>query len=476
MELGGIFPDQKTFADCVPRSAPAAILADYDRQRGRPGFDLRAFVASHFLIPEPAATAVPPEPDIERHIAVLWGLLRRRPDRPVSGSSLLPLPHPYIVPGGRFREIYYWDSYFTSLGLLRAGDEADVRAMVDNFAWLSATYGHIPNGNRTYYLTRSQPPFLSLMVELLAAREGEQVYRRYEPALRAELDYWQDRTAPTRHLVRLPGGAALDRYYDQADTPRPEAFAADEALARRSAEPAERLYRNLRSAAESGWDFSTRWFADGRDLATVDTIDVVPVDLNCLLCHLESALARARRLDGDPEGARRLDEAAARRWEAIRRLCWSERDGFFFDYDLRTGRRRPAWTLAGLMPLFLHLAAPGEAKRVAEAVRARFLRPGGVVTTLAASGQQWDAPNGWAPLQWVTVRGLANYGENALAAEIARRWLALNRQVYARTGRLMEKYNVVDTALPAGGGEYPAQDGFGWTNGVFAELEAEYSP
>jgi alpha,alpha-trehalase len=475
VERGAIFPDQKTFADCVPREAPAAVLADYARERGRPGFDLRAFVAGHFLAPAAAAPAVPPEPDLERHLAVLWSLLRRPPDRPVPGSSLLPLPHPYIVPGGRFREIYYWDSYFTSLGLLRAGDEADVRAMVDNFAWLSATYGHIPNGNRTYYLTRSQPPFFSLMLDLLAAREGEEVYRRYEPALRAELDYWLDRSAPTRHLVRLPDGTALDRYYDQADTPRPEAFAADEALSRRSAEAPAQLYRNLRSAAESGWDFSTRWFDAGAGLAAIDTTEVAPVDLNCLLCHLETTLARARRLDGDPEGARRLDEAAARRRDAVLRLCWSEADGFFFDYDVRTGGRRPAWTLAGLMPLFLRLATPAQAARVAETVRARFLRPGGVVTSLSDSGQQWDAPNGWAPLEWITIRGLANYGEDGLAREIARRWLALNRRVYARTGRMMEKYNVADLELPAGGGEYPSQDGFGWTNGVFAALDAEYS-
>lgn len=469
-----VFADQKTFADCVARRPAAEVNAAYAAERTRPGFDLARFVGEHFLVPSEPAVATRPGAELRAHLEELWPKLTRPADVPRAGSSLLPLPHAYVVPGGRFREVYYWDSYFTMLGLRRSGQEALIESMVANFAHQLATHGFVPNGNRTYYLTRSQPPFFALMVELLAAKGGDAIYRRHRAALEAEHAYWMDESAPTQHVVRLADGRVLNRYWDRAAAPRPESFAIDEDAARASARPAAEFYREVRSAAESGWDFSSRWFADGKSLATIETTQIAPVDLNCLLYQLELTLAKARELSGDGAGAAAMRDAAARRRAAILALCWSERDEFFVDLDARTGERRATLTLAGVVPLFLGVATPEQAHAVERTLRARFLRPGGLVTTLAHTGEQWDAPNGWAPLQWMAIAGLRRYGRDELAAEIARRWIALNRAVYARTGRMMEKYNVEDLALPAGGGEYPTQDGFGWTNGVLLELLALY--
>lgn len=476
VQRSAVFPDQKTFVDCVPRQAPEKILAAYHLVKDKPDFNLHRFVTEQFLVPEPRSVKVPEKQELDQHLTALWTLLRREPDQAIAGSSLLPLPHPYIVPGGRFREIYYWDSYFTMLGLRESGDEATIESMVKNFAYLIQTYGYIPNGNRTYFLTRSQPPFFSLMIDLLAERKGPAVYATYLPALKAELDYWMDRTAPTHHVVTLADGTKLNRYYDRRDTPRPEAFAKEEEVAHRSSQPSDVLYRHLRAAAESGWDFSSRWFGDGKTMATIRTTELVPVDLNCLLHHLETTLARAYAEAGDKEKAARLSEEAELRLAAIRRTFWSDEDGFFFDFDLEAKQRSRALTLAGVTPLFFKLATPEQAKAAKAVVETRFLRPGGVVTTLVTTGQQWDAPNGWAPLQWLTVQGMENYGYHDLAAQIARRWLSLNRHIYERTGKMMEKYNVVDISLEAGGGEYPSQDGFGWTNGVYLKLARLYEP
>lgn len=485
VQRAGVFPDQKTFVDCVPRQDPAAILHAYAQEKDRPGFQLSAFVQSHFLLPEPAAG--PLHPPAARgaealstvdHINALWPILQRSADRAVPGSSLLPLPYPYIVPGGRFREIYYWDSYFTMLGLRSSQREDLLADMVENFAYLEKTYGRIPNGNRTYFLSRSQPPFFSLMVDLLAERRGPKTYAEFLSALQTEYAYWTDHgtqlAAPTHHGVTLEDGVELTRYYDQLATPRPEAFAKEEATAKDSQEKPEILFRNLRATAESGWDFSSRWFGDGKTLGSTQTLDRIPVDLNCLLQHLEVTLAKAYRESGDEVNAAHFDELAKRRRDAIDRVFWSEPDGFFFDFNTRTHQLSDAWTLAGVAPLFFHLASPDQANRVAAAIRQKFLRPGGVVTTLVKTGQQWDAPNGWAPLQWMTIHGLENYGEHELAAEIAHRWLALNDAVYRNTGKMMEKYNVEDLGLTAGGGEYPSQDGFGWTNGVYLKLHDDY--
>jgi alpha,alpha-trehalase len=131
-------------------------------------------------------------------------------------------------------------------------------------------------------------------------------------------------------------------------------------------------------------------------------------------------------------------------------------------------------TLAGVFPLTFKLATPKQARQVAAGLRQDFLKAGGLLTTLNTSGQQWDAPNAWAPLQYMAIEGLEKYRQQELARTIASRWVSLNSSVFGQTGKLLEKYNVVNTSLEAGGGEYPLQDGFGWTNGVLLKLMNKY--
>ncbi|RBP17727.1 alpha,alpha-trehalase [Roseiarcus fermentans] len=486
VEMSGLFADQKTFADAIPKEPPHDILAAWEREKALPDFDLRAFVDRHFSPPTRHLVAFTPRPDegVRAYIRDTWDTLTRTPDVAEPFSSLLPLPRPYVVPGGRFSEIYYWDSYFVMLGLIEDGRADLARDMLDNIASLIARYGHMPNGNRSYYLSRSQPPFFSLMVELLAAHEGDAVFVRYLPQLQAEYDYWMDGAdtlAPgsaARHVVRLADGTLFNRYWDDRAAPRDESYREDVETAKRSGRPAQDVYRDLRAGAESGWDFGSRWLADGRTLSTIRTTDIVPVDLNAAMGHLEATLATAWRLKGDPEAARRRRADADQRSEAIRRLLWNGRDGFFADYLWREGRLSDALTAATAAPLAFRIAAPEQAHAVADTIRKRLLGAGGLDTTLTETGQQWDRPNGWAPIQYLAVEGLRVYGEPDLAREIARRWIATNVASYAALGVLAEKYDV-DRPPAAGaavgrGGEYGLQVGFGWTNGVLAALMADY--
>jgi alpha,alpha-trehalase len=471
VQMHEIFPDQKTFVDCVPVRKPSEIMAEYERLAGQPNFDLKAFVAANFIRP--------PDPDdIATHIKRLWRVLRRDPANPVEGSSLLALPYPYIVPGGRFDEIYYWDSYFTMLGLKESDEVEMIENMIRNFASLIDRYGFIPNGNRSYYLSRSQPPFFSLMVELLAEAKGNGVYEEYLPALEKEYNYWMDETGPTKHTVKMPDGSVLNRYYDQLDSPRPESYRQDVETSKASQEDPKVIFRNLRSAAESGWDFSSRWFADGQNITTIATIDLIPVDLNCLLYHLELTLAKAFRIRSDVAKndlalAREFEAKAEKRKNAINQYCWSPAANWYLDCDIK-GELGREITLAGVTPLFFQLAPDDRMQGMVNVLKEKFVQPGGVVTSLKETKQQWDAPNGWAPLQWLTIKGLQNYGQDALAKEIAERWISLNVKVFKETGKLMEKYDVKDTTKLAGGGEYPGQDGFGWTNGVLLKLISIY--
>ncbi len=473
VQSSAIFPDSKYFTDCVPRHPVAEILADYEKEKARPDFDLKAFVEARFAPPKnPETYYQSGQKTITEHLQTLWNVLTRTPDS--RGGTLIPLPYPYIVPGGRFREIYYWDSYFTMLGLQVSGRTDLIQNMVDNFAHLIDTLGFIPNGNRTYYLGRSQPPFFVAMVGLLADVKGPAIWQQYRPQLEKEYRFWMSgeedlspENSTHRRGVRMPDGAILNRYWDDRDTPRPEAYIEDVHLAQQAANPPAVTYRHIRAAAESGWDFSGRWFADGQNMATIQTTDLVPVDLNCLLLHLEESLANAHDLAGDAPQAGSYQEKAQRRRTAILHYCWNAAAGFFFDYNHIRQTQSERFTLAGVFPLFFNVATAEQAQRVAECVEQKFLHPGGLATTLAATGQQWDAPNGWAPLQWMTYQGLTNYGHTELAAKIRRHWMQNNEKVYAETGKMMEKYNVTDLNLLAGGGEYPNQDGFGWTNGVY---------
>ncbi|HLP37950.1 alpha,alpha-trehalase TreF [Lacibacter sp.] len=482
VQMQQVFEDGKTFVDCIPKQSVELILAEYQQGKSQPGFDLRSFVTTHFELPHVFASDYHTDAlqDVKEHIHSLWKVLTRKPDAEQKGS-LIPLPNPYIVPGGRFGEVYYWDSYFTMLGLKESGMYEMIGNMVNNFTHLIHTIGFIPNGNRTYYLGRSQPPFYALMVELMMEIKGEAVLANYLPALEKEYQFWMmgaDSISAEhrfeKHLVLMEEGELLNRYCDAYHTARPESYREDVELMHAAKQPTEALYAHLRAGAESGWDYSCRWFKSEDDFATIHTIEIVPVDLNCLLFHLEETIAKAYKLKDDDKTAQKYLDLAAQRKQAIHHYCWNESQQFFTDYDSVSHSKKQIKTLAGVAPLFFKMATQEHADAVAATLESEFLKDGGLTTTLKTTGQQWDAPNGWAPLQWMSVIGLENYGHTELAAAVAKRWIQLNTDVYQRTGKLMEKYNVVDTHLEAGGGEYAGQDGFGWTNGVLLALMKKY--
>jgi len=514
-----VWEDSKTFPDSRPLTWPDQIESEFQAfleqyaaaHAGLPRGSLASPGAFLAAAPDEAArrelTAslktwlldkfeVQPH-SMEAHIEAMWQILERRSDELPANSTLIALPNPYIVAGGRYLESYYWDSYFTSLGLAVTGREATLRGMVDNFASLIRGLGYIPNGTRTYYLGRSQPPFFCHFLELLELTQGEGSAQPYLGDLRSEHAFWMDQSAlespgltQGRRCVQL-GAARLNRYWDENCTPRPEGFWEDiqtAAAAHASKQGAPAVYRHLRAAAESGWDFSSRWIApqpgeEGQapryPLSAIHTTDLLPVDLNAMLYKVESWLARQTSFYGETGAAGEYAAMAAARKAAVLRLCWNAEAGWFFDYDMTAQAQTQVWSLAGVYPLFCKLldaSDPAEAalaRRVRDNLAERFLMPGGVTTSLVRSGQQWDMPNGWAPLQWVAAIGMLNYGFEEEARAIAARFVGLARKTYAETGKMMEKYDVCDLSRPGGGGEYPNQEGFGWTNGVvtaFSEL------
>jgi alpha,alpha-trehalase len=485
VQMQRIFPDGKIFVDCIPKRKPVDIMYDYGMQKG-PHFNLKKFVEENFDIPQPFVVNYTSDTteDVVIHIKKLWTVLKRNADKEVEGSSLLPLPNPYIVPGGRFREVYYWDSYFTMLGLKESGETKMIQDMVNNFAYLIKTYGHIPNGNRSYYLGRSQPPFFSCMVELLAGIEGDSVYQLFLPAMELEYAYWMDGADKLsagdayRRVVRLKNGDILNRYWDDSMVPRQESWREDYLTAEKSGRNRIDMYKHLGAGAESGIDFSSRWFADHKNIVTIETTDIIPVDLNCLMYHMERTIAKARQINGDEAGAKIFREKAESRSSLIDKYFWNEKMTYFTDYQFKKQTQLDNITPAGLYPFCFINEKPDYmsllGQKVSGVLQSRLLKDGGFVTSTYNTGEQWDTPNGWAPLEWMMIWGLDRCGQKNLAALAAKRWIQLNISVYKHTGKLMEKYNVVDVTKEAGGGEYGGQDGFGWTNGVLLKLISIY--
>ena len=428
VQMAQLFPDSKTFADAIVKTDLNTVLAAYeqaclDAEKSGEAVDLATFVNTHFDIPEMiSATSQTKFENVADYIEHMWQVLTRTPDTEQK-DSLIALTRPYIVPGGRFREIYYWDTYFTALGLIDAGRTDMAINMLVNFVDILNEVGCIPNGNRAYYYSRSQPPILALFYNLLKDALSDQQKEYVIWGLKKEYQFWMNEAgenasqkgAAQLRTVTMPCGATLNRYFDTEPTPRPESYREDIETAEHIGADKSQFYQHVRAACESGWDFSSRWLANPNSLASIRTTEIIPVDLNALLVTLEQTLASVTK---GAEQAR-YSAASAARINAINIL----------------------------------------------------LKKGGVVTTSNITSQQWDAPNGWAPLQLFAVEGLRNYGFEMQAQTIMLRFCKTIENHFATSGVLLEKYNVCDPEIKAGGGEYDVQLGFGWTNGVYTRFQ-----
>jgi alpha,alpha-trehalase len=353
--------------------------------------------------------------------------------------------------------------------------------MILNFIDLQNTLGCIPNGNRSYYNSRSQPPVLGLMVEMylqnIPANQADvrnQFLKHCVQGMEKEYQFWMQgkdqlnaETVAIKRVVKMPNGVCLNRYWDDSAEPRPESYREDiEEAENIAAAKRPDFYRNIRAACESGWDFSSRWLADLDDLSSIQTTHIVPIDLNCLLYKLELLLSQFYTELGEKNLSLKFAEYAQVRCAAISHYFWNEQSCFYYDFDFVQGKQSSTQSLAACLPLYCQIASKQQAGHIAQQLENSFLMEGGLVTTLNNSAQQWDAPNGWAPLQWFAVVGLINFGFSPLSVKIMNRWMANVEQQFNADNNMMEKYNVQHSQHVAIGGEYEVQHGFGWTNGV----------
>lgn len=423
--------------------------------------------------------------------------VRRLPEdtSQIREQGLLYLPNPYVVPGGRFNEMYGWDSYFIQLGLLKDGQIDLARNMTDNFLYEIRQYGQILNANRTYYLTRSQPPFLTEMLLGVYRQTKDRAW--LADSVKTTEEYYRYWTREP-HLTPQTG---LSRYFDLGDGPSPEVLASEVNAAghthydlvrnyfrthRVEAYDLARFYdrkRDLltpefykadRSMRESGFDPSARFGPFNADIVAYN-----PVCLNSLLYVMEKEMAEILEILGKAAEAASWRERAGERAERVNRLMWDAHDGLYYDYNFEKKQLRPYPFLTTFYPLWAGIASAEQAARVRKAL-GKFEQPGGLRTSTNRSGDQWDAPFGWAPLQLIAVEGLRRYGYNDDANRIAEKFLSMVYEEFRRTGNILEKYDVERRAADIQGevryGYNSNEVGFGWTNGVYKVLLDELSP
>ncbi|XP_050670885.1 trehalase-like [Leptidea sinapis] len=434
--------------------------------------------------------------EFARKINDIWPVLGRKVKRDVFENpdrySFIPVSHGFIIPGGRFTELYYWDTYWIIEGLLVCGMQDTVKGVIQNLIELLVKLGHIPNGSRWYYQERSQPPLLSAMMALYIRETNDiEFLEENIDALESELEYWLD----TQMITFDKGDRtySLLRYYAPSQGPRPESYVEDYNGAQRfnTEERQSQFYIDVKSAAESGWDFSTRWFIseDGSNkgnLSDIHSTDIVPVDLNAIFAAALQNMANFQALVQNSHKVRASLHWAylAKQWrDTIRDVFWNEDEGIWLDWNLAQGAHRkyfypsnaaPLWTGA-VDKTFIKVKGPKILQYLKQSHGLDF--PGGVPTSLERSGEQWDYPNAWPPLVSLIVNALEALELNEakdLAFQVAQNWVRSCHKGFSETKQLFEKYDVESPGKIGGGGEYVVQTGFGWSNGVVLEFLEKY--
>lgn len=513
IQMAHLFPDSKTFVDMIQKNPPPVTLQNFNNlmrsKNNNPSKeDLIRFVSDNFESTGELVDWVPtdlkPNPKFLRRIddekaktfaqnlVNIWPKLARKvsdvvyqhPDQ----HSLIPIPNGFIIPGGRFKEIYYWDSYWIVEGLLISEMTETVRGILENFLSIVERYGFIPNGSRVYYLNRSQPPLLTLMVgKYMDTTNNKTWLQQHVDTVEKEINWW----LRERKVSVTKDGKTYDMfmYNVKSDTPRPESYYEDVLTCQNFAEADKKAcYRNLKSGAESGWDFSSRWLYNAdrtpsSNLSHIDILHVIPVDLNAILFKAFEELSRFYQLLGNNDKAAKWSEAANALKTAIQEVNYNNDDGIWYDLDLVSSAHRKAFYPSNFGPLWAD-AYDTTKKELYGSRAAQYYKqnkiqnyPGGVPTSLLQSGQQWDLPNAWPPLQEFIALGLKKSGSRKatrLAKTEAKKTVEAYMKGFETTKDMYEKYDAFTLGGYGGGGEYVVQSGFGWTNGGALALINEF--
>ena len=471
--------DTKLFADAVPKRPIKDIRLDFRKRKNDVGFDRMAFMKANWVLPEePIDVDTIDRLPISEHIEKLWSKLTKPVKEKEEYSTYIPIPNPHVITDTRDREINYWESYFIIEGLLASGKTDVAKGMIDNFKYLIEEFGYIPQGNRSYFISRSNPPMFTDMIRSYIDKTGEDIWDEYIPSIEREYEFWMrgagelsEKNLESEHLVQVTDKIIANRYFDSRHAPRAEDFFQD---SHRGG------YRYVRAASESGWGRCSRLMSRPDRYFSLDAPNIIAVDLNSILHNMETTLRDYHQKKGNSEKVDKYEAAIAMRNSFIYKLSWSDSLGVFFDFrhegfEMATGENfKPftRYTPAMLYPLFYNIATDEQAEKTVSYVTANLIKAGGIATSTQQQKFDWDADWGHPALQWISVKALDNYGYKKEAKDLASRWVSLNEKVYQNTGKMLDKYNVENLNIENGGAKYDRHDGYGVTNAVYMALKA----
>ncbi|CEF66649.1 Trehalase [Strongyloides ratti] len=518
VQEGKLFPDSKHFVDMMLKNDPLTTLQNF-KKLGEHSNDtnvLLQFIDQHFDEPGTELIKVYPtdwhtfpsnfynirDPYFRRwalHLHRIWRDLTRQVKTNVRDHqdrySLLYVPYPFVIPGGRFREFYYWDTYWIVKGLLYSQMYETAKGIIRNFIYIVEKHGFIPNGGRVYYLSRTQPPFLTQMVYSYYLSTGDLDFVQESlQLLEKEFKFWIKQRS-TEYYSPNNSSQYLFRYFQYRTkllTPRPESYREDSELAEnlKTLKEKQEMWSNLASAAEAGWDFSTRWFKrDGPDafeIKSIRTMKIVPVDLNALLCMNARTIGAFWELLGNKGKWKEYNGYYSMIKKEMKTLHWNETDGIWYDYDLETKKHITEYYISNTVPLYARCfddsdeIIPHKVYDYLKNVGVLKYKRGLPTSLRMNSKEQWDKENAWPPMIHMLIEGFRNTGDDDLmkvAEEMAIEWINHAYKSYSLTDAMFEKYNVSAFSAdgsPGSGGEYEVQTGFGWTNGVILDLLDKY--
>ncbi|XP_030750479.1 trehalase-like [Sitophilus oryzae] len=506
VQMSGIFNDSKTFVDMSQVNTVNVTLDNFSKLMAKTNNDpsrqeVEQFVNENFISQAETVEWAPPDFNpspsflqnindesvrvFAKNVVGIWPTLGRNVSSDVEQNpekhSIIPIPNGFIIPGGRFRESYYWDSFWIIRGLLISDMPLTVKSMLSNFCYLIENFGFIPNGARVYYLNRSQPPLFSLMVALYIDHTNDTDWLvENVQYVEKELNFWLDNK--TVEVEKDGEKYTLAHYNSKSNTPRSESFSEDVKTCNfyTNEDDKQLCYQSLKTGAETGWDFSSRWFFDDNggtksNLSHIRPQRLIPVDLNSYLCKGFREMSNFYGILGNSEKQNEWLEKADAWTEKIQLILYNTEDGIWYDYDTELQSPRKDFYPSNFAPLWADAYDTSLKEEYGKRAAEYFVKegidqfPGGIPTSLDQSGEQWDFSNAWPPLQELVVLGLKNSGNDEaveLAKAMGTRWVAANMKGYSESQIMYEKYDAVAAGEFGGGGEYVVQAGFGWTNGV----------